>query len=93
MLVGLGADFTVISEGDAKRFGLDYRMLMRADKDLGGIGGKVETYTAEAVLKIEPDFIDRRKILVMKNKISENVPDKEKKQLENLRQRMPSILG
>ncbi len=92
-LVDTGADLTIIGEKDAIRFGPDYGKLERAKRDMGGIGGKVETYRAEVVLKIEPDFTDRRKVLVVKNKIPDNITNKEKEQLKNLPGRIPSILG
>lgn len=92
-LVDLGAERTAVSEEDAVKIGLDYGKLEKAERNIGGIGGKVETYTAEVVLKIQPDFIDKRKILVMKNKIPDNISNNEKNQLKNFYQRIPSLLG
>ncbi|CEG13696.1 conserved hypothetical protein [groundwater metagenome] len=92
-LVDTGAERTVICEGDSVEIGVDYEKLERAERDLGGIGGKVETYTIEAILKIEPDFVDKRKILVIRNKIPKYLPDEEKKRLKNLYRRIPSLLG
>jgi len=93
LLVDTGADVTMLSEKDALRIGLNYEKLERAKKDLGGIGGKVETYSVEAIIKIEPDFIERVKILTVKNRLPNRSPEDIREELRELYQRIPSLLG
>lgn len=92
-LVDTGADVTMLGEKDILRIGLDYEELGRARKDLGGIGGKAETYVIEAIIKIEPDFVERMKVLTIRNELPEKTPKDKKKELRELYQRMPSLLG
>ncbi|ODS36183.1 MAG: hypothetical protein A7316_02895 [Candidatus Altiarchaeales archaeon WOR_SM1_86-2] len=92
-LVDLGADFTIICEKDAHRLGLDYSKLKKADRDLGGIGGKAERYTMEVILKIEPDFVKRMNVSVIKNKIPDDISPVMRSKLKNFYERLPSLLG
>lgn len=92
-LVDSGADSTMISERDAMRIGLDYTKLEKSKKDVGGIGGKAETYVAEVIIKIQRDFVERVKVLVIKHLIPEDMKEEERKELVNLYRRIPSILG
>ncbi len=89
-LVDTGADVTMLSEKDALRIGLNYKKLEKAKKDSGGIGGKAETYIIEVIIKIEPDFIRRTKILTIRNKLPKDISKEETKKLH---QRIPSLLG
>jgi len=92
-LVDTGADKTAISEKDVLRLGIDYNKLQKADKDLGGIGGSVDTYETEAVIKLSKDHVDRINVLVMKNKIPDEIQGEERGKWKILHQKIPSLLG
>ncbi|ODS41107.1 MAG: hypothetical protein A7315_07010 [Candidatus Altiarchaeales archaeon WOR_SM1_79] len=92
-LVDTGADRTAISEKDVSRLRIGYDKLKKTNKDLCGIGGSVETYETEAIIKLSAEHIDRINILVMKNKIPDEIPQKEKERLRVLYQGIPSLLG
>lgn len=92
-LVDTGADMTLLSQKDALRFGLDYSKLKRSEEDLGGIGGKAETYSTEIILKLEKDFATTLEILTIKPKIPKGISVKEEQELKDWYLRMPSLLG
>lgn len=92
-LVDTGADKTAISEKDVLRLGIDYKKIHKADKDLGGIGGSVETYETEVVIKLSKEHIDRINVLVMKNKIPNEIQKEEREKWKILYQKIPSLLG
>ena len=91
--IDTGASSTIILDKDAKYLGLDIKSLKRAKKNIGGIGGLIDTYLIEdaiLIFKTEEGIPYEEKLTLL---VGIHKLDKLTEEERILITRLPSLLG
>ena len=91
--IDTGASSTIILDKDAKYLGLDIKSLKRAKKNIGGIGGLIDTYLIEdaiLIFKTEEGIPHEEKLTLL---VGIHKLDKLTEEERILITRLPSLLG
>lgn len=91
--IDTGASSTIILDKDVRYLKLDVKSLKKAERNIGGIGGLINTYTIEdamIVFKTEEGKLHREKLTLL---VGVHRLDKPEEGERRLITRIPSLLG